>query len=195
MYSSLPHFVIGFHGCDKSVAKCVVARKDPHLIFSKNKYDWLGSGVYFWEQNYQRAIDWAKDPKNIHPINSKPIKAPAAIGAIIDLGKCLNLLDGKSIEVVKRTHELTMDLFNTAKNTTPKNTKKGRFLDCAVINSVNTVFGEEYDTIRGMFPEGYPVYETSGILDKSHIQICVRNLNCIKGYFHPIDKDCSFEIP
>jgi hypothetical protein len=64
-----------------------------------------------------------------------------------------------------------------------------RNLDCAVIEAVHT-FNKEaersaYDTVRGMFIEGEPIYESAGIYDKSHIQICVRNQNCIKGYFHP----------
>ena len=42
-----------------------------------------------------------------------------------------------------------------------------------------------YDSVRGIFFEGGPIYPGSGILDKSHIQICVRNPNCIKGYFAP----------
>jgi hypothetical protein len=32
---------------------------------------------------------------------------------------------------------------------------------------------------------GGPVCDGAGILEKSHIQICIRNLNCIKGVFLP----------
>jgi hypothetical protein len=72
MYSSLPHFVIAFHGCDKSVANKVVSRTNPHLISSKNKYDWLGHGIYFWEQNYRRALDFATQIKD-HPEHKIPL--------------------------------------------------------------------------------------------------------------------------
>lgn len=202
MYSALPHFVIGFHGCDKTVANSVVSQQNPHLISSKNKWDWLGHGIYFWEQNYHRAIEWAnilKDNPKMMPKGALPIKTPSAVGAIIDLGKCLNLLDGKSIDIVKRTYELTRDVFEKAETQLPVNTKNAHNLDCAIINAVNSYLKEQsgntYDTVRGMFYEGTPLYENSGFLEKSHIQICVINPNCIKGYFHPLKPDGSYPLP
>lgn len=42
-----------------------------------------------------------------------------------------------------------------------------------------------------MFTEGKPLYPGAGFHEKSHIQICVRNPNCIKGYFRilePLDE-------
>jgi len=42
-----------------------------------------------------------------------------------------------------------------------------------------------FDTVRGVFTEGGPAFPGTGIFDKSHIQICIRNLNCIKGFFLP----------
>ena len=44
---------------------------------------------------------------------------------------------------------------------------------------------KRYDSVRGIFLEGNAIYPDSGILEKTHIQICVRNPNCIKGYFAP----------
>lgn len=202
MYSSLPHFYIGFHGCDKSVADAVISQQNIHLISSKNNWDWLGDGVYFWEQNYHRALDWAnllKDNPKMMPKSSKPINNPAVVGAVIDLGKCLNLLDGKSIGLVKRIYELTKELFDAAKIQLPKNTKKAHILDCAVINAVNMYMEaqdeKKYDTVRGMFYEGSPLYKNSFFLEQNHIQICVINPNCIKGYFHPLSPDSSYLIP
>ncbi len=40
-----------------------------------------------------------------------------------------------------------------------------------------------FDTVRGMFTEGEPLYEGAGFHARNHIQICVRNPRCIKGYF------------
>ena len=47
-------FVYGFHGCDKSVAKAVLDKKSV-MLSSENDYDWLGSGIYFWEEAPVRA--------------------------------------------------------------------------------------------------------------------------------------------
>ena len=44
-----------------------------------------------------------------------------------------------------------------------------------------------FDSVRGMFQEGSEPYPDAGFREKNHIQICVRNLECIKGYFLPLD--------
>jgi hypothetical protein len=201
MYSTLPHFVLGFHGCDQAVADAVISTQDSHLIASKNKWDWLGHGIYFWEQNYHRALEWAhylKENPQKMSANKKPIKTPGVIGAIIDLRKCLNLLDGKSIDIVAGAHEQWSKLMEAGVIKLPINTEDARNLDCAVINAVH-MFADEsgdkpYDTVRGMFPEGEPLYETAGFRKHNHIQLCVVNPICIKGYFHPIQLVNDFSI-
>ena len=50
LYSRRANLVIGFHGCDRSVVEKVI---------STNDYDWLESGIYFWENNEERAWQWA----------------------------------------------------------------------------------------------------------------------------------------
>lgn len=71
-------------------------------------------------------------------------------------------------------------------NTGGKNLLK-RFLDRAVIQHVHTSRAgakrPAFDTVRGAFVEGAPIYPTAGFFEKSHIQICVRQPRCIKGYF------------
>lgn len=199
MYSTLPHFVLGFHGCDKTVADEIISHDYKHLERSTNQYDWLGHGIYFWENNPARALEYATFLKN-HPERSskgkKTIKTPAVIGAIIDLRYCLNLLEAHSLDVVKQSYKILRDIYKSSGLELPQNLgTKGnkelllRNLDCAVIEEVHT-FNKQgdkpaYDTVRGMFIEGEPIYKGAGIYDKSHIQICVRNQNCIKGYFHP----------
>lgn len=42
-----------------------------------------------------------------------------------------------------------------------------------------------FDSTRGVFTEGGPAFEGAGIFEKSHIQLCIRNPNCIKGFFLP----------
>jgi len=42
-----------------------------------------------------------------------------------------------------------------------------------------------YDSARGVFIEGSPIYTNAGFSEKTHIQICIRNANCIKGFFIP----------
>ncbi len=71
-----------------------------------------------------------------------------------------------------------------------------RFLDCAVIRHLHTAIErvpEEkrlvapFDTVRGMFTEGKRLYPGCGYREKTHVQIAVRNADCIKGIFFPRD--------
>lgn len=58
MYSILPNLVLGFHGCDEDTYKKVLYKHEA-LTPSKNPYDWLGNGIYFWEDSVDRAWQWA----------------------------------------------------------------------------------------------------------------------------------------
>jgi hypothetical protein len=42
-----------------------------------------------------------------------------------------------------------------------------------------------FDSVRGVFFEGEDLYQNAGFKSKNHIQIAIRNPNCIKGYFIP----------
>lgn len=60
MYNTRPGLLIGFHGCDVSRQQELLAT--PSLLpKSEEAFDWLGNGMYFWENNYQRAMEWAID--------------------------------------------------------------------------------------------------------------------------------------
>lgn len=104
MYSVLPSFVLGFHGCDESVAQQVLSGTTK-LRPSKNSYDWLGSGIYFWENSPERALEYA-NLIMAHPGRCKEIiSTPAVLGAVITTGHCLNLLDFKSLQHIKQVHD------------------------------------------------------------------------------------------
>lgn len=92
MYSTRSGLVLGFHGCDESVATAVV-NNHKNLKESNNKYDWLGHGIYFWEYSPDRAMEFAAFLKNNPSIANRTIKKPAIIGAVLDLGYCFDLLD------------------------------------------------------------------------------------------------------
>jgi hypothetical protein len=70
-----------------------------------------------------------------------------------------------------------------------KNSGSNRALDCEVfkfIHQANKTLGKPmYDTIRCAFSEGTSVYPGTEITTRLHVQICVLNQDCIKGYFLP----------
>lgn len=206
MYAKRSNIILGFHGCDQSVRDEVVSKKGIVLKHSENNYDWLGNGVYFWENNYDRALQFAEDLLN-HPIKGKSkIQKPSVIGAVIDLGYCLDLLDSKNLELLKQAYQslkVESDRYGIKlpenKNVSFSSDLLLRYLDCAVIESIHQFNKEnlydEFDSVRGMFIEGSELYPKSGFREKNHIQIAIRNPNCIKGYFIPRKLDEGYQRP
>lgn len=200
MYNNLPNFVLAFHGCDQTVYDTVIT-KQQFLNKSENIYDWLGHGIYFWESNLPRAIEFAEEQK----IRGK-VKQVAVIGAVIDLGYCLNLVDSRALQIVKGGYDLLKSSLENVGAELPENRDVGsskdlllRNLDCSVIEMVhqfNKDIGQrEYDSVRGLFLEGDPLYPNAGFREKNHIQICIRNPNCIKGFFSPLELNKDYPIP
>jgi hypothetical protein len=54
-----------------------------------------------------------------------------------------------------------------------------------VINRLNQSLALPFDTVRGLFVEGEPIFDGAEIYHKTHSEIAVRNERCIKGYFLP----------
>tara|TARA_R100001143_G_scaffold62680_1_gene66654 strand:+ start:1667 stop:1855 length:189 start_codon:yes stop_codon:yes gene_type:complete len=42
-----------------------------------------------------------------------------------------------------------------------------------------------FDTAYGVFEEGEPIFPEAALKEKTHIQIAVRNIEMIRGYFRP----------
>lgn len=196
MYTKLPNLVLGFHGCNKETYDNVIQKKE-HLHASLNAYDWLGNGIYFWENNYTRAFEWAYNRYK---------DDAAVVGAVIDLGYCLNLTDSASSDILRDGYELLKIRCDLCDKPLPQNrpSKKTkdvllRDLDCAVIQQIhdyNQSMGiSAFDSVRGIFTEGNPVYEGSEFLEKTHVQLCICNPNCIKGYFSPLSQMDEHPLP
>lgn len=199
IYRRLPGIVLGFHGCDRSTGEAILGGDPSHLDVSNNAYDWLGSGIYFWENDPKRAREFAEEAVLNPKLTSRPVKSPFVIGAVIDRGHCLNLLDRIALGEVEDAYKLLKRAKTAQGAPMPKNKGKdraARFLDMAVLEFLHATrkrLDEDspgkypsYETVRGAFWEGGKLYPTSGFGRKNHIQIAVRDEKCIKGYFRPI---------
>lgn len=205
MYSVRGSLVLAFHGCDESVRDKIVS-SNQSLLPSKNKYDWLGNGIYFWENNPKRALEYAKFLQKNPGRGKKPISKSSVIGAVINLGYCLDLVDSESIEILKTGYQILRDTSVVSEFKELKNKPAGvdnelllRELDCAVIETVCEVQESQnlrqFDSVRGVFFEGKDIYPNAGFKEKNHIQICIRNPNCIKGYFMPRVENKNYLVP
>jgi hypothetical protein len=196
--------LIGYHGCDRSVAEQVLAGKD-EIHYSTNSYDWLGHGSYFWVDSPMRALQWAEQQKIKDeakaPTHRHPVKHPYVVGAFINSGLCLNLLDIQIMPEIGQAYDGLCDILAEAKYPIPFNVghKKGvsyqRNLDCTVFEFVHffRLRNREpsYDTVLGIFSEGEGPYVGAGFQSRTHVQIAVRNLQCIIGYFRVKELDMA----
>lgn len=177
-------FILGYHGCDSGVGERLLS--GTAFKPSDNDYDWLGPGIYFWEANPQRGLEFAKD---LSKRKGSSISKPFVIGAVIELGHCLDLTTSDGLEWVKIAYKSLVAVTHAAALQLPSNSKDQlrRNLDCAVIRRLHTILENQelpaIDTLKGVFTEGPPVYPGGGFREKTHIQIAVRNPLCVKGVF------------
>jgi hypothetical protein len=203
MYRRRPNLQIGFHGCDEAVRNDLVVKPDI-VKKSQELYDWLGHGFYVWENNYQRAYQWA-----LNKLARGTLTNPSVVGVVYQLDYCLDFTDSEFIDILSSYYMLLKEDLRIAGKELPKNKDLPedkyhdlilRELDCAVIEYLHQKIAEQiasdisekgcsdykhFDTVRGIFTEGGPAFDGAGIQVKNHIQICIRNLNCIKGFFIP----------
>lgn len=194
--------VLAYHGCEENVGREAVSH-GMALKGSDRDYDWLGPGIYFWENDPVRAMEWARSKAN-----RGEIRVPYVVGAVIDLGNCLDLLLRENIQLLGLAYESFAALRTAGGLPIPENRdvrtkltgdKPLRYRDCAVIRHLHAMIetqdlarsGDEeiepFDTVRGLFVEGEPAYPGGGFYEKSHTQVAVRKEQCIKGLFLPRD--------
>jgi hypothetical protein len=185
--------VLAYHGCDLKTAQQLLGGSP--FQPSKRDYDWLGAGIYFWENDVVRAYKWAAEHRRnfVHP---------TVVGAAIELGNCLDLTTQSGIEAVKLAYNQLIRMANENGDPIPENVDPAmepsgykiiRRLDCAVMNHLfddvlQTVQepdpkSQPYTTVRALFPEGSELYPGAGFQDKTHIQICVREPEQVLGVF------------
>lgn len=189
-YQRHTSFILGFHGTERATVDKVVTRVTRHLNKSEGRFEWLGHGIYFWENDPQRALEWAEsgNPK-------RPIGDPDVVGSVIDLGLCLDLTTRTALEEVRSAYDLLKQLYDTDGKKLPENhlgqDKVKRELDCQVIQLLHNYRElrdlSPYDSVRAPFLEKNLLYAGAEFRAGNHIQICViKPENCIKGYFRPI---------
>ena len=166
----------------------------------------------FWENDVVRAYQWATEAR-------RNIDHPSVVGAVIELGNCLDLTTQAGIDAVSLAYKIFVGMVGLLGGTLPENVdpvrgtsgdKAIRRLDCAVMNClfetqqtmqnldpVSQQLGTQpYATVRALFPEGSELYPGAGFRDKTHIQICVREPEQILGVFRILEwQRIELELP
>ena len=173
-----PRVVLGYHGTSRKVGDTIMSTGK--FIPSKNDFDWLGHGIYFWEHAPRRAWHWAKEKHGADGV---------VIEARINLGFCVDLCDVGFTDALKSAYEGLREASILSSTPLPVNKGKARRLDCLVINYLTTFILSECDTVRAPFLEGDPIFAGSEFLTQSHLQLVVRNESAIEPGFRLMNEE------
>ena len=167
--------VYGYHGTSMTSAIEII---ESGFKPSNNDYDWLGEGVYFWQDAPIRAKQWAQ---SVYP------QQPAVIKSLIRLDNCIDLLDVGWFPSIRALYNRFVDNYLSENlplpTQNPGRSKAHRldrtFFDYAV-ETINLSSSHKVETIRSVFVEGENIYPSSAIYDLAHVQIAVRNTASIQ---------------
>jgi hypothetical protein len=164
--------VHGYHGTTKQAAESIL--RDGFKV-SRNEYDWLGDGVYFFQDAPLRAWEWA---------NTHCGADAAVIGSVIRLEDCMDFLDIQWATALSEIYDSFLTFFKRTGMALPIQSTGAHRLDRAVINYAIGVLEEERKMlvrcVRAAFMEGGPVYPNSALFDRAHVQIAVRDIMLIE---------------
>ena len=163
--------VTGFHGTRLNHVESILRGG---FILSKNDYDWLGDGVYFFQDGFQLAKHWSEKFYGDNGV---------VIGATIELDDCMDLVDSRWADFLKNAHRELFAKLEADDMLPPRQSTGAHRLDRAVINYAAASLekrGHNVRAVRAPFHEGYPLYPNSALFTKSHIQIAVRDISLIK---------------
>ena len=170
----IPTPLIGYHGTSKDAALTILAEG---FKVSANDYDWLGDGVYFFQDARLRAWEWAW--KLYH-------EEAAVIGAKIDFSDCMDLLDIGWAHFLAKAYDGFLGKLKETGLQIPRQTRGAHRLDREVINYAVAILSESgriIRSVRAAFSEGAPVFSDSALFDRAHVQIAVRDPKLILEYW------------
>jgi hypothetical protein len=102
--------IVGYHGCERGFAERLLSGNVSVDDWqqSENDDDWLGHGIYFWEYSPPRAMRWAEERCQLKG------GEPAIVGAIVQLGICLDLTNERDTRNLRTAFELVRDAYAAA---------------------------------------------------------------------------------
>ena len=160
--------VHGYHGTSMQAAAAILRTG---FRPSRRPYDWLGDGVYFWQDAPERAWEWA---------TSRWGSEAAVLGSRLQMEDCLDLLDIHWAAPLAGAYRSLLDHLQRQHLDMPRQTAGAHRLDRAVINHVVRISGRPVRSVRAAFQEGSALYPGSYFFDRTHVQISIRDLALIR---------------
>ena len=188
------------------------------LTPSKNSYDWLGYGVYFYEADSARAFKYAEtSAKNLEQLlTAQAIGTPAVVGAVLNVERWLDITTQFGIAQFTEGLNSMKAGFKAVGKAIPANKPAfvgdrdnlHRALDKAVFENIHAIRSAkcaeairnearlsaddvakmvmgfaEFQGVLGAFQQGGALDAGSAIYEDSHIQLAIRDPECVLGWF------------
>lgn len=163
--------LIGYHGTTASKGREILRTRD--FRNSLRLSNWLGDGTYFWEGDFQRALEWAR------PVAKKAGENAIVLETRLRLGNCLDLTQRQWLEDLREVAAHLKEETHNDGGHLPRNRGTNHAYDCALINRACSELGG-FDTVRAAFQDGDLVSDRSALRVLSHIQIAVRSERVIQ---------------
>ncbi len=209
----MTRIVRAYHGTTFSAASAIFHRQSPIRLSSKPG-NWLGRGLYFYEENLPQAIDWALTQVRLRaPLGM--VDSAAVLVVDLDLTECLDLCSSQwhwHLQIIAQKLAQANMLgdqhgpsLTTARNTTfvvadyqlPSHTSLEHVADREVIDAlvqdlINA--GESITSVRSSFAIGQQPYSNSHFFSDTHTQIAVIKPDRVVtpvGIIHPVPSPAS----
>lgn len=168
--------VFGFHGTSAGAVRSIITEG---FRGSSKEWDWLGDGIYFWQDAPERAWEWGSKNRG-YGSDAAVIGARIKLRVESESGKrmCIDLLDIGWNVPLRNMYDFLDKKCKSSGERLPTNHGQSHELDRLVINNLVMMLldnGVKIEAVRGAFQEGDPTFKGSRLSDKSHVQIAVRD--------------------
>jgi len=149
------------------------------LKWSKGVHDWLGGGIYFWED-----LSWAEWWQSERWPESIDVQAGAILAASLSTEYLLDLGNRHDAKTFRHEAKKALSNIQGRKSGIPKNDRSNQIyaLDCAIANSVKEeIQGYGKHGLRMPFHLGESLSENGNFYADQHIQICLWNPDILEN--------------
>lgn len=156
---------IGYHGTTRTYGENIMATK--YFRYSVGEEEWLGTGVYFFEDDIIQARDFC--------VKARQYKAWMIIKSEIKATKVIDLINSEHLAEFRTIANKIRDRYKKQSDGRPR-----ELLNSVILNIMYRV--NPYELVRACFviPRAREIYRTN--ITPMQIQLCVRNRCCIKSY-------------
>lgn len=159
---------IGYHGTSSEAYN-----KIREFGFNKSRGGWLGSGVYFYEENKEMSLDWARYKYTNKRITSIKCNISVFKDRVLDVSN-------PQSECNKKVQNFRKELLNRGIKERTLIDFQDEEIDCKILNFICTKDG--YDIVRN-FTYTYKDFDRKLGNKRSNIcngiELCVRECKCI----------------